>query len=60
MFDFVSHNLLIKKLALYDISKAHVKWIKNQLSDGSLEMGCQWRTITEQGREADMVLLTHF
>lgn len=34
-FDFVSHNLLIKKLALCDISGARGKWINNQLPGSS-------------------------
>lgn len=34
MFDFVSHNLLIKKLVLYDIREARGKWIKDPISDG--------------------------
>lgn len=55
MFDFVSHSLMIKKLALYDISKAHVKLIRNELSGGSSEKGCQWRSITERGREVQVV-----
>lgn len=54
-FDFVSRNLLIKKLALYDISRARVKWIKQQLSGGSLGRG-----ITAPGWEAQAVLLPHF
>lgn len=27
-FDLVPHNILIKKLELYDVNMAHVKWIK--------------------------------
>lgn len=56
MFDFVSHNLLIKKLLLYDISEACGKWIKNPISDGR---GCPWRR--EHGRERGTSgALTHF
>lgn len=40
MFDFVSHNFLIKKLVLYDIVEARGKWIKNPISDGR---DCPWR-----------------
>lgn len=60
MFDFVSHSLLIKKLVLYSISKAHVKPIKNQLSGSYSERSCQWRNITKQGWKAQVVLLTHY
>lgn len=35
MFDFVSHNLVIKKLLLYDISEVRGKWIKNPVSGGA-------------------------
>lgn len=34
-FDLLPHDSLIKKLALYNINSAHVKWIKNCLNDSS-------------------------
>lgn len=34
-FDLLPHDSLIKKLALYNINSAHVKWIENCLNDSS-------------------------
>lgn len=53
MFDFVSHNLLIKKLVLYDTSEARGKWINNPVSDGR---GCPWRREHRREREARVEL----
>jgi len=34
-FDLIVHDVLIKKLALYNINRAHIKRIKNWLTDRS-------------------------
>lgn len=34
-FDLIAHDVLIKKLAVYNINRAHIRRIKNWLTDRS-------------------------